>query len=120
MEDSQYVDKAAADVVQYIKNNTVTASILGDPSHAGIQSYLYQNRMLLNRFDVLAIMSPSNALTEMTLAVQSMPFFKEHTDYQKLLSNKDRDDLFTIRQNVEFASKSGLAGDDGSLAVDWD
>lgn len=119
LENQSSVDKVVADVVQYIRNSTVTASIFGDPSHAGIQSYLYQNRVLLSRREVLAIMSPSNALAEMTLAVQSMPFFKEHTDYQKLLSNKDRDDLFTIRQNVEFASKSGLAGDDGSLAVDW-
>ena len=63
-------------------------------------------------------MSPNATRNEIVEAVKSTPFFGDYLSLEDINMHASDTNLFQVRENLEFAKKSGLfAGD--NINVDW-
>lgn len=71
----------------------------------GIDQYLSQNRIHLNRDDVADIMSAMNEKEAVLQVVKSTPFFRLYDTYSEMESHRNDTDLFQVSDtdNIAFA-----------------
>jgi hypothetical protein len=115
-------DEIVGSVQQYIKSKAPAMLTLGgyvgtqtgNNRYPGIQSYIPEEQLVLKKFDVKSVMSPTNTRNEVVQAVSSAGFFElnTYTEAKKALQRLQENDieLFTVSQNKEFLQKSGLVG----------
>lgn len=123
----ELVDK----VKQMLKNKVLTALVLGkcdedgtdnETIHPGINQYIYQNQIRLNKSDVQGIMSPSRTRTEIVNAVQSTEFFSSPDQYDSFSKRMSQttDELFEVKTNVGLAEKTGLVDETNHrIRLEW-
>ena len=76
----------------------------GNARYPGIEQYFQNTERKISKVQARDIMSLTNALKEVTFAVQSTKFINNCDSFAKMQNQMGLDDLFKMTQNAEFVA----------------
>ena len=132
--DQTVAQQVVDSVGKFIEGRVPTALVLGKyDAHApnphgrlddnykypGLDNYIYQNVVKLNKSDVYDIYSATNVLNQVEQAVKSTPFFNQCGTYGELMANAGNSDLFKVNQNLQFMRLSNTITSANAIDVNW-
>ena len=113
-------------VRDFIITKVPTSLVIGGaPSNASrnsdypnLDSYLYQDRVVLDRSEIQNVYSTLNARNEVVKALQSTPFFGTYLTWNDTCDHLGDTTLFKVNENLYFIQNSGYVSGN-SLDVNW-
>ena len=126
--DSNTRDAILRGVRDFIMSKVQAALVIGgyDTSKTGnemypnLNSYLYWDRVRLDRAEIQNVYSTLNARNEIVKALQSTPFFGTYLTWADTFEHVGDGNLFRVVENQYFARLSGYLTDSSNVDVNWD
>ena len=114
-------------VRDFIVSKVPTSMVIGGYDHTktgnerypNLNSYIYWDKVVLDRQEVQNVYSTLNARNELVKALQSAPFFGTYLTWGETMEHVGDANLFKVGTNALFTSQSGYVKSDGNIDVDW-